>query len=111
MHVGQAAGECFSEPQSSAKSIVSQLELERSSQRLNHQQLNRIEWYPVVGQKLSASQVLYDTAHDNKLTPAGWSIGGGHGPHAPSRGLGVDNILEAQIVTATGRGGSNIALT
>jgi ribonuclease T2 len=32
----------------------------------------------------------------------GWSIGGGHGPFAPSRGMGVDNILEVEIVTATG---------
>lgn len=32
----------------------------------------------------------------------GWSIGGGHGPFAPGKGLGVDNILEAEIVTATG---------
>eukprot|EP01137_Pigoraptor_chileana_P009455 Opistho-2@57753 len=32
----------------------------------------------------------------------GWSIGGGHGPFAPSLGLGVDNILEVDIVTANG---------
>ena len=32
----------------------------------------------------------------------GWSLGGGHGPHAPSRGLGADNILEAQVVLADG---------
>jgi ribonuclease T2 len=32
----------------------------------------------------------------------GWSIGGGHGPFAPSKGMGVDNILEVEIVTATG---------
>lgn len=32
----------------------------------------------------------------------GWSIGGGHGPFAPGKGLGVDNILEAQIVLADG---------
>ena len=32
----------------------------------------------------------------------GWSIGGGHGPFAPSAGLGVDNILEVDIVTADG---------
>mmetsp|Transcript_22342 Transcript_22342/g.34713 ORF Transcript_22342/g.34713 Transcript_22342/m.34713 type:complete len:442 (-) Transcript_22342:103-1428(-) len=30
----------------------------------------------------------------------GWSIGGGHGPFAPSVGLGVDNILEIEIMTA-----------
>ena len=32
----------------------------------------------------------------------GWAIGGGHGPFAPSKGLGVDNILAAEIVTANG---------
>jgi len=32
----------------------------------------------------------------------GWSIGGGHGPFGSSSGLGVDNILEVDIVTATG---------
>jgi len=30
----------------------------------------------------------------------GWAIGGGHGPFAPMAGLGVDNILEVEIVTA-----------
>ena len=33
---------------------------------------------------------------------AGWSTGGGHGPFAASAGLGVDNIVEAEIVTADG---------
>jgi ribonuclease T2 len=32
----------------------------------------------------------------------GWAIGGGHGPFAPSKGLGVDNILELDIITANG---------
>ena len=32
----------------------------------------------------------------------GWSTGGGHGPHAPSSGLGVDNIVSADIVLANG---------
>eukprot|EP00475_Leptophrys_vorax_P035987 TRINITY_DN6003_c0_g2_i1.p1 TRINITY_DN6003_c0_g2~~TRINITY_DN6003_c0_g2_i1.p1 ORF type:complete len:558 (+),score=124.73 TRINITY_DN6003_c0_g2_i1:21-1694(+) len=32
----------------------------------------------------------------------GWSIGGGHGPFAPTAGLGVDNILEVELVTANG---------
>jgi len=31
-----------------------------------------------------------------------WSIGGGHGPLNPASGLGVDNILEVDIVTADG---------
>ena len=32
----------------------------------------------------------------------GWSIGGGHGPFAPGKGVGVDNILEATLVKANG---------
>lgn len=32
----------------------------------------------------------------------GWSIGGGHGPFAPNFGVGVDNILEVDIVTGKG---------
>jgi len=32
----------------------------------------------------------------------GWAIGGGHGPLAPGLGLGVDNILEVDIVLADG---------
>eukprot|EP00128_Syssomonas_multiformis_P011734 Colp12_sorted_trinity150504_noHs@3484 len=32
----------------------------------------------------------------------GWSIGGGHGPFSPAFGLGVDNILEVEIVLANG---------
>jgi len=33
---------------------------------------------------------------------AGWSIGGGHGPFGNTAGLGVDNILEVDIVIANG---------
>jgi len=32
----------------------------------------------------------------------GWAIGGGHGPFAPGKGTGVDNIVAANIVTADG---------
>ncbi len=32
----------------------------------------------------------------------GWAIGGGHGPLVPGFGLGVDNILEVDIVLANG---------
>ena len=32
----------------------------------------------------------------------GWSIGGGMGPFSPSLGLGVDNILEVDIILANG---------
>jgi hypothetical protein len=33
---------------------------------------------------------------------AGWSTGGGHGPFAGWAGLGVDNLLEVELVTANG---------
>ena len=33
---------------------------------------------------------------------AGWSLAGGHGPFGNALGLGVDNILAAEIVTADG---------
>jgi ribonuclease T2 len=33
---------------------------------------------------------------------AGWSLGGGHGPNAGWAGLGVDNIMEAEIITGRG---------
>jgi len=33
---------------------------------------------------------------------AGWHIGGGHGPLAPSHGMGVDNLLEVELVTSNG---------
>ena len=32
----------------------------------------------------------------------GWSIGGGHGPFASKAGIGVDNIVEVELVTAKG---------
>jgi len=32
----------------------------------------------------------------------GWHLGGGHGPFAKSKGLGVDNMLEVEIVLANG---------
>ena len=33
---------------------------------------------------------------------AGWSLGGGHGPFNNWAGLGVDNLLEAELVLANG---------
>lgn len=33
----------------------------------------------------------------------GWSLGGGHGPFSPQFGLGADNILEVEIITANGK--------
>lgn len=33
----------------------------------------------------------------------GWSLAGGHGPFAPSVGLGADNIVEVELVNSVGR--------
>eukprot|EP00756_Hemistasia_phaeocysticola_P033317 Hpha_TRINITY_DN16459_c2_g1::TRINITY_DN16459_c2_g1_i4::g.162890::m.162890 len=38
----------------------------------------------------------------NTVGIIGWSIGGGHGPFVSSCGLGVDNVLSADIVLADG---------
>lgn len=60
--------------------------------------------------------IVFDEAHssaakNNRVVSSGWAstvgvvgwaIGGGHGPLAPSLGLGVDNILEVDIITAEG---------
>ena len=32
----------------------------------------------------------------------GWSTGGGHGPYSNNLGMGIDNILEAEVVKADG---------
>lgn len=32
----------------------------------------------------------------------GWSLGGGHGPIVPSKGMGADNLLEVELVDAKG---------
>eukprot|EP00756_Hemistasia_phaeocysticola_P029253 Hpha_TRINITY_DN16219_c1_g1::TRINITY_DN16219_c1_g1_i2::g.12379::m.12379 len=60
--------------------------------------------------------IVFDEAHatasQNKRVVAsgwattvgiiGWSVGGGHGPHGNQCGLGVDNILSADVVLADG---------
>ena len=57
------------------------------------------------------SEAHFAAAHQDRFISSGWastvgvigwSIGGGHGPFAPSKGLGVDNILQVQIVIANG---------
>ena len=32
----------------------------------------------------------------------GWSTGGGHGPYSNNLGMGVDNIVEADVITSDG---------
>jgi ribonuclease T2 len=50
----------------------------------------------------SENQRMVVTGWSATVGVIGWSIGGGHGPLAPSRGLGVDNILEIELVNAKG---------
>lgn len=38
----------------------------------------------------------------NTVGVVGWSIGGGHGPLSTGNGLGVDNILEVDVVLSDG---------
>ena len=55
---------------------------------------------------------LYAAADKRRVTVAGgwgatvgvvgWSFGGGHGPLVPKIGLGVDNIVEVDLVSSTG---------
>ena len=53
------------------------------------------------------SEAHYYAANNNRFIASGWattvgivgwSIGGGHGPFTPSVGLGIDKILEVDIV-------------
>jgi len=64
-----------------------------------------------VGAGVTFSQVQYAAAARDQYVAsgwaatvgiAGWSTGGGHGPFSPSAGLGVDNILEVEMVLANG---------
>lgn len=49
----------------------------------------------------SVNRVLSGAWHPT-VGVVGFSLGGGHGPLAPSLGLGSDNILEVEIVSASG---------
>ena len=42
------------------------------------------------------------SGHAAEVGVVGWSMGGGHGQLAPSHGLGVDQILEVELVGADG---------
>jgi ribonuclease T2 len=50
----------------------------------------------------SENQRMVVTGWSATVGVIGWSIGGGHGPLVPSRGLGVDNILEIELVNSKG---------
>ena len=42
------------------------------------------------------------SGHDGSVGVVGWSMGGGHSPLAPMYGLGVDQILEVEVVGPDG---------
>jgi ribonuclease T2 len=53
--------------------------------------------------KLSADQKRFMTSGwATTVGVVGWSIEGWHGPMAPSKGLGIDNLLEVELLTADG---------
>jgi hypothetical protein len=64
-----------------------------------------------IGSGLTFSEIGRSASDNNRIVAegwthsvgiAGWSTGGGHGPFAGWAGLGVDNLLEAEIVTSNG---------
>lgn len=76
--------------------------------------INRFNWtdgFVKLGAGLVFSEIHDYAAQNNRFVASGfsptvgiigWSIGGGHGPFGPGSGLGVDNILEVEIVNAKG---------
>ncbi len=50
----------------------------------------------------SSKNVAVSCGWANTVGIVGWSIGGGHGPVAPSLGLGVDNIVNVELIDASG---------
>ena len=63
------------------------------------------------GSGIVFSEAQYSAANNGRFISSGWALtvgiigwstGGGHGPFSPSKGLGVDNILEVDIVIANG---------
>ena len=64
-----------------------------------------------VGSGVTFSEISKSAAENKRMVAqgwgitvgiAGWTMGGGHGPFAGSFGLGVDNLVEAEVVTADG---------
>lgn len=45
---------------------------------------------------------LVTTGWASTVGVAGWSLGGGHGPNVNSQGMGVDNVVEVELVLANG---------
>ena len=79
--------------------------------RMNHVQVYQNEQMAVVGggvkgievsRALEAYGLMAATPTIGEVGLTGWAIGGGYGPVCPSVGLGVDNILSAEIVLADG---------
>jgi ribonuclease T2 len=55
-----------------------------------------------VGHSAAKNKRMVAEGWTHSVGVAGWHTGGGHGPFAGWAGLGVDNLLEAELVTADG---------
>ena len=55
-----------------------------------------------IQQSASSNSLYVSSGWATTVGIIGWSLGGGHGPFAPSSGMGVDNIVAANIVLANG---------
>lgn len=61
------------------------------------------QWIDVYGFADDAGVLIVGGGCDTVGAGGGWLLGGGHSVLSPSYGLGVDNLLEAEIVTADGK--------
>eukprot|EP01135_Chromosphaera_perkinsii_P006084 Nk52_evm2s392 gene=Nk52_evmTU2s392 len=52
--------------------------------------------------KADANGVTVSSGYGSTVGIVGWSLGGGHGPQVPDLGLGVDNVVELEVVDAKG---------
>jgi ribonuclease T2 len=81
--------------------------------------MKNVEWLPSVGEAgafrfgpgIVFSEAHFEAAKRQRVVSSGWAstvgvvgwaIGGGHGPFAPRFGLGVDNIVELELVGPRG---------
>ncbi|KAM3421970.1 hypothetical protein BST61_g2347 [Cercospora zeina] len=60
-----------------------------------------LEWSEILDFALQQRRVV-TTRRDGSVGPGGYIQGGGHGPLAPTHGLGAQQVLQATVVTTTG---------
>ncbi|KAF2434934.1 FAD-binding domain-containing protein [Tothia fuscella] len=61
-----------------------------------------IQWRELYGAAYKANKTIVGGADPDVGAGGGWALGGGHGPMANRYGLGVDNILEMEVVLPSG---------